>query len=108
MKVNILGTDYLLEREMTEKDDQRLSEMYGLTDYSAKVIKTSAIDRDDDSVEDLEYVKKKILRHEIIHAFFSESGLGECSEYAQNEEMVDWIAIQMPKIVKACKEAGCM
>lgn len=48
------------------------------------------------------------LRHEIIHAFLFESGLWvnsnsvEC--WAMNEEMIDWIAIQYPKISKVFKK----
>lgn len=53
--------------------------------------------------------KKKVLRHEITHAFLGESGLRECSlicdgGWANNEEMVDWFAIQSPKIFKVFQE----
>lgn len=53
------------------------------------------------------------LRHEIIHAFLNESGLqynAAASEqaWAKNEEMVDWIAIQSPKIFKVYQELGCL
>lgn len=45
------------------------------------------------------------MRHEVIHAFLFESGLAENSNisdaWAVNEEMVDWLAIQAPKIFKA-------
>lgn len=56
---------------------------------------------------------KKVLRHEIIHAFLRESGLsGNSMQYdgawAQCEEMVDWIAIQFPKILKAFQDADCL
>lgn len=49
---------------------------------------------------------KKTIRHEIIHAFLNESGLTDCAlqprgSWARNEEMVDWFAIQGPKIVQA-------
>ena len=47
----------------------------------------------------LELQEKKNLRHEIVHAFLFESGLAENSEWAYNEEMVDWIAKQGPKII---------
>lgn len=64
-----------------------------------------------DSVKDLVAYQNKVLRHEIIHAFLYESGLWQDSYgskcWAQNEEMVDWFAIQEPKIHKAFKEAGC-
>lgn len=55
----------------------------------------------------------KSLRHEIVHAFLYESGL-DCNTFmtggkpwAKNEEMVDWFAIQGPKIVKAWKDMNC-
>ena len=56
---------------------------------------------------------KHTLRHEIVHAFFHESGLGDSSgvcsnSWSQNEEMVDWIALQGPKIFKAWQETGCI
>lgn len=56
---------------------------------------------------------KKILRHEIVHAFLNQSGLSENagiykSAWSINEEMVDWFAIQGTKIYKAWKEAGAL
>lgn len=56
---------------------------------------------------------KTCLRHEIVHAFLYESGLGESSErfdgpWAIHEEMVDWIAQQAHKIHKAFDETGCL
>ncbi len=52
---------------------------------------------------------KKNLRHEIVHAFLNESGLGVNTHvprcpWTQNEEMVDWFAIQLPKIYKVMNE----
>lgn len=53
-------------------------------------------------------MKKRVLRHEIIHAFFNESGLSDDSNnvtaWAKNEEMVDWFAIQSPKVFKVFQE----
>jgi len=68
------------------------------------------------SEETDEYCKKAerlVLRHEIIHAFLSESGLSDSSGvigigWAKNEEMVDWIAIQFPKILRIYREADCI
>ena len=45
------------------------------------------------------------LKYEITHAFLAESGLRGNCDWADNEEMVDWIAIQLPKMYKACVEA---
>jgi hypothetical protein len=58
-------------------------------------------------LEDMEAYKKKVIRHEVIHAFFFESGLGD-SSYGKNEELVDWIAMQFPKIAEVFEELGVM
>ena len=65
------------------------------------------------SVKNLEVYEKKVARHEIIHAFIEESGLSECTfickeGWAKNEEMVDWIAAQSPKIFAAFQKAKCI
>ena len=60
------------------------------------------------SKRDLSIQSKKVVRHEIVHAFLTESGLAENSFWAQNEELVDWIAIQGPKLIKAWQEAGAL
>ena len=54
-------------------------------------------------------VEKYILRHEIIHAFLNESGLQDSAlsppfAWAKNEEMIDYFAIQLPKITNVCKK----
>lgn len=53
---------------------------------------------------------KSCVRHEIIHAFLNESGLKDNFEHAHRmgheETMVDWIALQFPKILKAYQQLG--
>ena len=46
----------------------------------------------------------KVIRHELVHAFIFESGLCECCSWADNEELVDWIARQFPKMNKVFSE----
>ena len=63
--------------------------------------------------EGRETYRKRVLRHEIIHAFLNESGLSDSSNqyagaWAKNEEMVDWFAIQSPKIFKVYLELGLL
>lgn len=108
MKVNILGTEYTIIEE-TEDDNPKLKDANGLCEVYEKVI--SVVPEDDYAKEPNAYnnIKafyNKVLRHEIIHAFFAESGLRNNSDFAENEELVDWIAIQFPKIAKAFKELG--
>lgn len=53
---------------------------------------------------------RKVVRHEVIHAFLFESGLCNntfsCDCWSANEEMVDWFAKQLPKINRAFAELG--
>ena len=63
--------------------------------------------------ESLKEEQRRILRHEIVHAFLHESGLSsnssECLDgWARNEEMIDWFALQGPKIYKTWKEAEAL
>ena len=60
-----------------------------------------------DSVADIEAYKKQVTRHELIHAFLFESGLG-CESWGGNEEIVDWIAFQFPKMLHAFEEADAL
>ena len=58
--------------------------------------------------KDVQRLFNTILRHEIIHAYLVESGLNEnanaIENWATNEEMVDWFALQSEKIFKTYKE----
>ncbi len=105
--INVLGTESkVLFRE--EKQDPKLEELGGYFDATENLIVVKIPEKDTMSVGNLENSQKKVLRHEIIHAFLHESGLdwsathSEC--WATNEEMVDWFAIQSPKIFKVFRE----
>ena len=113
-KVNILGSEWSVKFG-NEKEYPNLAEMDGYTDSSTKDIivddmKTSC--GQVGSKADLESYQKQVVRHEIIHAFLAESGLESCSNkaesWATNEEMVDWFAIQSPKIFKVFNELKLM
>lgn len=102
-KVNILGTEYEILTQK-EEENSKLKEANGLCEmYSHKIV-LREIEENPNNYENLEAYKRKVLRHEIIHAFFAESGLRSNSDYAENEELVDWIAIQFPKILKVMGE----
>lgn len=109
--VHILGTEYKIL--IIEEGDYRYDrEADGWVDTQVKEILIFNYKQDVISVKDLVAYQKKVIRHEIIHAFLYESGLWQNSYgskcWAQNEEMVDWIAIQSPKLYKAFEEAGCV
>lgn len=108
--VHILGTEYKIL--IIGEDDPRYNrDADGWCDTQAKEILLFNYKQSLDSVKNLVAYQNKVLRHEIVHAFLYESGLWQSSCgsdcWAQNEEMVDWIAIQEPKLHKAFKEAGC-
>ena len=112
-KVNILGTEYKIERHKAADDQKVANGCDGYCDTSTKLLVVEDFEPDPNSKADLEAYAKQVLRHEIIHAFMYESGLDTCSlcvdgGWANNEEMVDWFSIQSPKIFKAFEEVGCL
>lgn len=116
MKVNVLGTEYtvtFVSDEIVCSDiSVEIGECGGYCSFQGKEIVIAKLDKCEDDEVAKEHRRKQNLRHEIIHAFLSESGLGSNSNradcWAKNEEMVDWIAIQGPKIYKAWQEAGAV
>ena len=97
-------------KEGTEEEFPGLIGAGGYTDSSVRTIVIEAAITECDNPQakaNLEEYKKTVIRHEIIHAFLYESGLegntNDSENWAQNEEMVDWIAIQFPKILKLLK-----
>lgn len=112
--INILGTDYVIKCK-TKKEDKRLEEIDGYADFTTREIVIEAIEdfgKDIFHWTKMEIYLKEILRHEIIHVFLHESGLDSSTHrpdcWARNEEMIDWIAIQSPKIFKIFKELNIM
>ena len=99
-KVKILDTEYSIQL-LHEEDDPKLKECDGYTDFTSKKIVVCNRRSDDKmQVENPEIIIAKVARHEMVHAFLSESGLG-VNSWADNEEVVDWIAIQFPKMREA-------
>lgn len=109
--VNILGSEWTILFG-TESQFPNLKGNDGYTDSSIRCMvidDMSASENDVAAKKDMASYQKQVIRHEIVHAFMFESGLDSCSEshnhWAINEEMVDWFAIQLPKIIDACREA---
>lgn len=106
MTINILGTDYTIEK--AHESDKCLDGCGGTCDPHAKrIVVATEFDPAPHSTCDLEECTKLNTRHELVHAFLNESGL-MCNthcDWARNEEMVDWVACQLPKMVKAMREA---
>lgn len=95
--VNILGAEYKIIKSDVMQHP-KLERAAGYCDFNVHTIVVDEFKHpDQDATEDMDAYKKKVLRHELIHAFLRESGLSTNS-WADDEEIVDWIAIQAPKI----------
>lgn len=109
--VNILGTEYTLEIKQ-KADDKYLKDgsRDGYCDKTSRKIVVRSEDEESE-LDEYEVYLKSIIRHEIVHAFLFESGLHEnfCHPpFGHEETMVDWIAVQFPKMQKAFEEAGAL
>lgn len=106
MIINILGTEYVLIKS-NSISDPKLAHNDGYCDHVMKTIVIDTFQETELSVGDLAEYEKQVIRHELIHAFLYESGLSDCS-WAKNEEIVDWIALQFPKMMKVFEEHKCL
>lgn len=111
--IMILGTEWKIEYRKG-KEDAGLKNRSGYCDATIRTLVIRKFHEVPKSYEcaDLREYERLCLRHEIIHAFLYESGLEASScainHWAANEEMVDWIAYQAPKIFAAYTTLGLM
>lgn len=114
--VMILGTEYTIRRNVPPSE---LGEGLGgycdpdLREIRIVDFRSLSDEWSNESQEKIQARERETLRHEIVHAFFNESGLRDSTSqvytpWSQNEEMVDWFAIQGQKIYKAWMEVGCI
>ena len=111
---NVLGTEYKIFYG-TEKEDPKLKDCKGYTELCAKEIHLDkswfGVPRENGPnpeliLKDLHKEGIKVIRHELVHAFILESGLCECCDWAENEELVDWLARQFPKMKDCFEKIG--
>lgn len=101
-RINILGEDYIIRPD--NASNPKLIDANAYCElYSKEIVyDESLLDKNDcQKFNKLEEYSKKVLRHEAMHAIFFESG---CNSWANNEELVDFIAVQYPKIKKIFDE----
>ena len=108
--VNILGTDWHII--FAPADEGKLKTQDGICDNSVKKIYIGIFPETETTQEDLAVYQRKVLRHEIIHAFLYERGLANNSSdtgaWAYNEEMIYWVAFQHHKLHAAFEKAGAL
>lgn len=95
MVVNILGTEYVVTRNTSAIEGMGADGI--CYPFDKKIIYRDLKDFLDkeDSITAKMVRREEVIRHEVIHAFFAESGL---SSYGNDEVLVYWIAKQFPKI----------
>lgn len=117
MKVSILGTSYTIKFKKYSEDRAFTQDNAGgyccLSQHLIVVCDMSTFPGwENEPAMACEVMQKAILRHEIVHAFLNESGLTSNSSstdaWARNEEMVDWFALQGPKIYKIWQKVGAL
>ena len=101
-KINILGMIYTIVEDNAFANSKLINNYAYIECYEKKIIYRPVV-KDIETYNKLDEHQKKILRHEIIHAFFHESGL---TDYYRDEVLVDYLAIQFAKIGKAFEELG--
>lgn len=99
-KVNVLDTTYTINKIKEQDKFMIENNLCGYCDFYEKKIVVLASDTT--SKKELH----EIERHEFIHAFLYECGLNDSSDWARNEELIDWLAIQLPKINVLFEKAG--
>ncbi|MBQ7792923.1 MAG: hypothetical protein IJ366_00555 [Clostridia bacterium] len=117
MTVNILGTEYkIIVKNYDEEEAFSKNSYSGFCNGYKKEIVLCDMHTfkgwENEDEETIVNCHKQDLRHEIVHAFFYESGLWDNSccggAWAKNEEMVDWIALQGEKIYEAWKSCDAI
>ena len=107
--VNVLGVPYKVYIGTAEdypilKDNSSS----GLCDFSIKAIWVVDTQLDKPEVGDLQnkkYLTDITLRHELMHAYFHESGI---EGYSENENLVNYLAMSLEKIYAMCEDAGAV
>lgn len=99
-KVNVLDTTYTINKIKEQDKFMIENNLCGYCDFYEKKIVVLASDTT--SQKELH----EIERHELIHAFLYEYWLNDSSDWARNEELIDWLAIQLPKINVLFEKAG--
>ena len=110
-KIAVMGTDFDITYT-TEEDDPTIKGKSGVC-YSLlhkiKIDQWIYLDDADGSVSETEKASKllsllAILRHEVMHAFFFQSGLDTQCSFAVDEMLIDWLSLKMPEIVDVMNE----
>ena len=113
-RIKILGSTYKVYANVPYSEDPSMEGRFGYTSFPNRKIVIADVrtipgweDADQEALDD---TFAHTMRHEVIHAYLLESGLNSSSNptdcLARNEEMVDWFALQIPKMINTFRELG--
>lgn len=111
MRVDVLGTEYVIYTNVSPEDDPILLDCSGYCDKTMhRVVIIKPVDT---NLGDWHEYEKTCIRHELVHAFLFESGISgdtlwDIEGQEHPEHMVEWIAMQFPKMIKAFQAVGAL
>lgn len=102
IKVNVLGEEYTIKMNVKKEDDENLTDNDGYIDYQTKEIVVEEMPEPSLGLtKDVKSYEKHVVRHELFHAYLYESGF---TDYANDEQLIEWLAVQFHKIRKTFEE----
>lgn len=105
MKISILGVEYEIIRQ-NANENPKMKDCDGLCEWvTKKIIYSDDYRNDEDVLDDVDGYIHKVIRHEAFHALFVEMGI---KKWYQDEELVDMLALQYPKIRRIMDECDNM
>lgn len=117
-KVTVLGTEYTIEvKKYGEESAFERNGIDGFCEQGTHRIIVGDLHTfpnwENEPEDFIVTCMKHTLRHELVHAFFNESGLQDSADkyngtWVRNEEMVDWWAIQGEKVYDAWNSAKAL
>lgn len=110
--VSVLGTNYGIYVDVPESEDDTLKHCSGYCDKTTKRVCVVDFNKDCNLGDKAEH-QKYLLRHELVHALLFESGIGgdtvwDIDGEEHPEHMVEWVAMQFPKMIKLFREADAL
>ena len=94
MTLDILGAKYNVR--IVNRSNLKMQEADGIAEiYSKEILLCQDEKNDDNAFDNIEDYYRKVLRHEAFHAMCAEMGV---RKWFEDEELVDMLAMQYPKI----------
>ncbi|NCE98416.1 hypothetical protein [Emergencia sp. 1XD21-10] len=94
IKVDVLGTEYTILFDMPEQSMP--DDADGSMDGSTKTIKIGHFEVSKNSLQDMENYKRKVVRHEILHAFFMNQDFGSIAAHPMRGDVMNQSLIGLP------------